>query len=348
MPDAPSRDTVADLGEAALIARIRARVPADPPGILIGIGDDAAVLAPDRGASIVVTTDSLVEDVHFRRGWSSPEDVGHKALAVNLSDLAAMGAAPRAALLSLALPADYPVADLDALLDGLLGLAGATGTALVGGNITRSPGPLVVDVTAIGTVRPRRVLTRSGGRPGDELYVTGWLGQGAAALAWLVASVPIDPLRDYAPPPPPELTGEVQACLDRYRRPTPRLRLGRMVAGNRAATACMDLSDGLADAAAQIAGASGTGVRIEAAAIPVAPGARSPEPPAWRFALAGGDDYELLFAVAPRRRRAFLAAVRHAGDVPVTRVGVLTRKPGNRLIADGSEADLPRGFAHFA
>jgi thiamine-monophosphate kinase len=148
------------LGERALVARLQARVGDTPRGVLIGIGDDAAVLEPARGELDVLTTDGLVEGVHFRRDWTPAAAIGHKALAVNLSDLAAMGAIPRASLLSLALPADFPVADFDELVDGYVRLATVSGASLVGGNLTRSPGPVIVDVTAIGRVGRRRLIRR--------------------------------------------------------------------------------------------------------------------------------------------------------------------------------------------
>lgn len=330
---------VSEAGEHALIARIHGRIPPGPPGLLVGIGDDAAVATPDRGALQVLTTDALVEGVHFERRWSSAADIGAKALAVNVSDIAAMGGQPHYALLSLMLPADLLVADLDGLIDGLLDMAARHGVALVGGNITRSPGPLVVDVTVVGSVRPRKVLTRAGGRPGDSVYVTGAIGAGAAGLGWLRAHgdsghVPEGPLAD---------------CVARYRRPEPRARIGALLGRNRAASACMDTSDGLADAIAQICKASGTGATIDAATLPIHPGAS-----AWHrgsdavvAALAGGDDYELLFT-APRRRRGRLRHVmRESQGVPLTRIGELTTDPAIVLARDGRTAPLPSGFVHF-
>ena len=153
----------------------------------MGPGDDAAVLKPVRNALDVVTTDALVDGVHFDTRFVPPQAIGHRALAVNLSDLAAMGARPRAALLSLALPATLAVDVLDGFLDGFLAHAAAQQVAIVGGNITRTDGPLVVNVTAHGSVRPRGVLTRRGARPGDGVYVTGWLGAAAVGLASLRA-----------------------------------------------------------------------------------------------------------------------------------------------------------------
>ena len=173
--------TISDIGERALIERIRARVPPPPAWVPIGIGDDAAVIEPARGELEVVTTDCQVEDVHFRRAWMSMRDIGRKALAVNVSDLAAMGASPRVATLSLALPSSLPVADFDELLDGFMSLANEVKLTLVGGNLAGSPGPIVIDVTLIGSARRRRILTRSGGRAGHLLYVTGSLGRSFGA-----------------------------------------------------------------------------------------------------------------------------------------------------------------------
>ncbi len=179
--------TVEGLGEHALLARILARLPRPSASVLVGPGDDAAVLAPGRNERLVVTTDAVVEGVHFTRAFSSPADIGHKALAVNLSDLAAMAATPRWALLSLVLPGSWLVSDVEDLVDGLAALAGRHGVAVVGGNITRTDGPLVVDVTAGGEVAPRRWLTRSGARAGDEIWVSGMIGGAAAGLEMLRA-----------------------------------------------------------------------------------------------------------------------------------------------------------------
>ena len=301
-------------GEHELLERLRRLVRQPPPWVQLGIGDDAAILEPDRGSLTAVSTDALIEDVHFRRTWSSPRSIGHKALAVALSDLAAMGAAPRASLLSLALPAGFAATEYDELLDGFSAQASSSGAALVGGNIARSPGPLVVDVTVIGAVRRRRWLGRAGGQPGDELWVTGELGGAAAGLAMLETAA------DVA-----KLEAAERDCLARYERPDARLRMGLAIARNRAAAACIDLSDGLADGARQLAQAAGTGVIVDAATVPVAAGVKnwtsraSVDPVG--LAVSGGEDYELVFAVRPRRRGAFLAAARKGGKLPVTKVG---------------------------
>jgi thiamine-monophosphate kinase len=332
--------TVAAIGERGLIDRIRARAGSPPSWVTTGIGDDAAVLEPERGALEVITTDSLIEDVHFRRAWTAPEAIGAKAVAVNFSDLAAMGAAPRAVLLSLALPPTLPLDDFDRLIDGAVATAGSESACLIGGNLSRSPGPLFVDVTAMGSVRRRRVLTRAGGRAGDELYVTGSVGAAAVGLAVLAAGLDRSGLDDA-----------LRECLARHERPVARVRVGRAVAAHRAATAAIDLSDGLAAAVTQLAAASGTGAMIDAAAIPVDLGAR-----AWHArtgadpvlaALSGGEDYELLFAVPARRRRAFLAAVARAGRLACTKIGRLRKEPGAWLDRGGRLEGLPEGFAHY-
>jgi thiamine-monophosphate kinase len=323
-------------GEREWIAAIQARVTT-PPWLAVGIGDDAAVAEPQRGALEILTTDALVESIHFDRRLSAPADIGWKALAVNLSDVAAMGGTPRLALLSLGLPAAMPPRDIDELLDGFLAMAADARVALAGGNITRSPGPLFVDVTVTGFAGRRDVLTRGGGRVGDDLYVSGSVGAAAAGLsAWRAGA------RDIA---------GIDACIDRHRRPEPRVRLGALLGRNRAASACMDLSDGLADGIRQIAAASGTGARVEAALLPIPDAARD-----WyrragldpaSAAAAGGDDYELLFAV-PRRARGRLATVvRQARGLPVTRIGSLTAEPGVFLVRDGTAEPLPEGFVHF-
>ena len=323
-------------GERDLIAAIRARLPPPPSWLPVGIGDDAAVVEPPRGALEILTTDALVEGVHFDRRFSSPADIGWKALAVNLSDIAAMGGQPRLALLSLGIPGTLPPEDLDALIDGFLALASLHRVTLAGGNITRSPGPLFVDVTVSGYARRRHVLTRGGAQAGDELYVTGEVGAAAAGLRWLREPSPVE---------------GIEGCADRHRRPQPRVRIGALLGRNRAASACMDLSDGLADAVRQIAQASGVGARIDADAIPIPRAARACFEAAGvdpvMAAAAGGDDYELLLAV-PRKRRGRLATVvRQSAGVPITRIGLLTRESDLTIVRNAVAEPLPEGFVHF-
>jgi len=347
------RTTVAEVGEHALIARIRARLT-PRPWVVVGPGDDAAVVAPVRGSLDVLTTDALVEGVHFDRRFCPPEAIGHKALAVNLSDLAAMGAAPRAALLSLVLPDDFAVADLDALADGFVALADRYQVAVVGGNITRSPGPLVVDVTAVGAVGSRRILRRSGARPGDEVFVTGSVGAGAAGLQALRAAAVeagSQPGGSNAAGVMHALPASIRAAAERYLRPEPRVRAGLMLGRNRAATACMDLSDGLADGLRQIAAESGVGMAIEGTALPIDGDVvrwfeqQCADPPI--AALAGGDDYELVFTCRPAHRGRVRAVRTLVGSLPITKIGVVTKGPGMVLRIGAGERELPPGFEHF-
>jgi thiamine-monophosphate kinase len=332
-----STSTVAEIGEHELIERITKRLEM-PAWVEVGPGDDAAVVKPPRGLREVFTTDALVDGVHFDQTFVPPRAIGHRALAVNLSDLAAMGAEPRAVLLSLALPGHLGTAALDAMLDGFIEHAAAHRAALIGGNITRTPGPLVIHVTAIGTVRPRRALTRAGARPGDEIYVTGHVGDAAAGLAMLRAS-------GYG-----DVTAE-SACARRYLSPEPRVRAGLQLSHHGAASSCIDLSDGLADGLRQLARASGVGIDVDAEALPISPEAR-----AWHAAggtdavaaaFGGGDDYELLFTVRPRQRGRLRGARRRIGDLPITRIGVVTRGADLAVHDASGRRELPQGFEHF-
>jgi thiamine-monophosphate kinase len=334
--------TVGEAGEHQVIAHVRAQLPPPPDWVVVGIGDDAAVIERSRNQLDVLTTDALVEGVHFDRRFVDPGSIGFRALAVNLSDLAAMGAAPRVALLSLGLPASLPLADLDAMIGGLVELAVRHHVTLVGGNVTRSPGPLFVDVTLTGTAKRRKVLTRAGGRPGDELFVTGTLGAAAAGLAWL---------RTHGLPGEAAAIPEVmQSAVLRYLRPEPRLRFGMIAGRTRAASACMDLSDGLADAVRQLAAASGAGARVDLDLLPIDPAATHmfghlADGPALA-AIGAGDDYELLCAVPRRAGRRFAAAARASG-LAITRVGALTPESVLVLRRDGQDHEWPAGFEHF-
>lgn len=323
---------VSELSEAGLIARIQSRLPPEPDWLVVGIGDDAAVVEPEKNRLEVLTVDAVVDGIHFDRRCTPPDAIGHRALAVNLSDLAAMGAEPRMALLSLALPDDLPVPDFDAMIGGVAALAAVHRLHVVGGNLTRSPGPLMLDITAIGSVKRRQVLTRKGARPGDHVYVTGSIGAAAAGLEMLRAN------RTDSP------------CVRRYLRPEPRVRAGVLLARNRAATACMDLSDGLADGVRQIAAASGVGICIEADAVPIEEEARrwfdAQGGDAVARAIAGGDDYELVFTARPSRTGRLASAVRHGG-VSIAKIGVCTAEADVTIRHAGRNAPMPHGYKHF-
>ena len=336
--------TVRDVGEFGLIDLLRSALPSEAtggPGLELGIGDDAAVWRPAAGGALVVTTDSLVEGIHFRLDWTDWESLGHKALAVNLSDLAAMGAVPRLAVVTLGLRGDERVADLRALYRGLGALATRTGTIVAGGDIVASPTALTLHVTAIGESRNGRVLTRSGARAGDLVAVSGTLGAAAAGLRLL--AVPDDRRRAAA---------TADELIAAHLRPEPRLALGALLL-DRGATAAMDLSDGLLGDLPKILAASGVGARLDAAAIPIAAAVRALFPDEWlALATRGGEDYELLFT-APSA--AFTAIREEAADIgaTVTAIGeIVAATPEQPTLTmrglDGREERVAVGaFDHF-
>lgn len=327
--------TVSDCTEAELIAVIQAHLRPAPSWIAVGIGDDAAVVEPERNRLEVLTVDALVDGVHFDRRFVPADAIGHRSLAVNLSDIAAMGAEPRLALLSLALPSDWPLEEFERFAGGFGRLATVHGVHLVGGNLTRTPGPLVIDVTVVGSVKRRAVLARRGARTGDAVFVSGAIGSAAAGL---------DQLRQLGADAP------VNACLERYLRPEPRVRLGTLLGRNRVASACMDLSDGLADGAHRLAAAGGVGMAIDASLVPIEPVARAWSERCGRDpvidAVTGGDDYELMFTCRPRVGGRFRTVARQCG-LTLTKVGVCTADGLVTLDRDGRSEAMPRGYGHF-
>lgn len=258
------------IGEFEFIENLRKR------SAFTRIGDDCAVLPKDGSEDLVVTADLLVEGVDFRQRWASARDVGHKALAVSLSDIAAMGGRPQWALVSIAVPKDLWAADYaDEFYEGYLALAVRFGVEVAGGDISRSEGGFVVDSVVAGAVPRGAAILRSGARPGDRIWVSGDLGGAAAALAAFEAGKPDHP------------------SAIRLLRPEPRVELGRSLLESGAVTAMIDISDGLSGDLRHICRASGVGAEIDAAAIPIDPQVGVSED-ALRFALNGGEDFELL------------------------------------------------------
>ena len=315
------------LGEFDLIERFFSR-GSGRRDVLLGVGDDAALLEVPAGRALVAAVDTLVEGRHFLPD-APPESVGHQALAVNLSDLAAMGADPAWALLSLSLP-ESDAAWLQSFAAGLYSLAGRHGVALVGGDTVR--GPRVVTVTALGYVEPALALRRDGARPGDVLFVSGWPGEAGAGLEALRSGTG---------------AGDADPLVRRYRYAEPRLELGRALRG--LASAAMDVSDGLYGDLQKLCKASGVGARLDLGRLPVSAelARRRSRADCERCVLFGGDDFELLFTV-PAERAAGIEGAVPAG-LPVHRIGVIEPGAGVRCLRGGRVEQLRGGgYDHFA
>lgn len=343
--DARSK-TVAALGEFALIERLAATLAetgaAGRAGEeILGIGDDAAVWRPTPGTRSLLTTDSLIEGIHFRLDWTTWADLGHKALAVNLSDVAAMGGRPRLAVISLGLTGAEPVAGVLDLYRGLGRLAAAHGVTVAGGDVVASPDRLGLHVTVVGESWPEtdgRLLTRAGARPGDLLAVSGPLGLAAAGLRLLLAGT---------------AAVDDRALLAAHFRPQPRVAYGQALV-EAGASAALDLSDGLVGDLAKLCAQSGVAARVDEAALPVPDAVRRRFPDDWlALATRGGEDYELLFTASELVLEQLTA--RHADQLPPPLVigAIVTATPGQPAIvlrrADGQEEPVTGGaFDHFA
>lgn len=330
-----TRNTPAS-GELALVEQIRRRAAGAAVGVRLGIGDDCALLRVRPGEELAVTTDLSIAGEHFRLDWHPPEAAGHRTLARGLSDLAAMGARPVAAFLSLGLPAELTrhkrgqPAWVERFFDGLLALAKEYEVPLAGGDLAGSALP-VADIVLVGAARRGRALLRSGARAGDLLYVTGKLGGAAAGLAQLAK-------RSGARG---RISDEAAQAMARHLYPQPRVEQGLWLARRGVATAAMDLSDGLSTDLARLCTESGLAAEVDADALPVAEGATLEQ------ALNGGEDYELLFT-APESAR----LPRRIGGIGVTRIGrTMKNRPGQphiTLLAAGRRRALqPGGWEHF-
>ncbi len=332
--------TLGKLGERGLIARVRRRLGVPGAGVLIGVGDDAALVAWS-GGELLLTIDTLLEDVHFRRATATLREVGAKALAVNLSDIGAMGGEPRFALLALALPPSCSVSDVDDLYAGLGEMAARHGVSLIGGDTCASPDRLVLTLALAGRI-DGPPLRRNGARPGDAILVTGTLGAAAAGLAALEHGAPAVP-------------ADVLATVHRaHRVPTPRVQEGRLIRASGAATAMIDLSDGLTTDLGHIAVESGVGAAVRLSVLPVAEETKivaralGADPRAW--ALSGGEDYELLFTATAEHAAALAARLAAETGTPATVIGEIRRiVDGVQFLDDaGNPVAVSPGFDHFA
>jgi thiamine-monophosphate kinase len=280
----------------------------------------------DAKSEVLVTTDFTLEGVHFRRDWHPPESVGHRCLARGLSDIAAMGGAPVAAFLSLALPADLPQSWVRGFLRGLTKLGARHGVTLAGGDTAQSPGGILADIIIVGTVPRGRTILRSGARPGDRIFVTGDLG-GSATCVRQMGREKVRP-RDYR----------------RHFYPEPRVEVGRVLREKKLATAMIDISDGLSTDLSHICEESGVGAEIDGAAIPRAHVGKPRREVDLDLALHGGEDYELLFSVAAGKK-----VPSKIDGVPVTEVGRITGAKAIRIRTEGGKFDRlqARGWEHF-
>lgn len=316
-----------DLTEEQLLEAIRRVLSGAGPEVRVGVGDDAAVLAPTAG-ELVITTDALVENVHFLLGSTGARDLGHKAIVVNVSDIAAMGASPRSAVCTLTLTPDVEASWVMELFGGMREACDEYALWLVGGDLSRG-GEIAISVTVTGEVAPGRAVLRSGARPGDRLVVTGELGGSAAGLR-------LTRLRTMP-------TQEQRTAIRRHLRPTARVGEGGVLARH-GATAMMDISDGLSLDLSRLLRASGVAARLELGRVPVAHLATLED------ALGGGEDYELLATLPdPDAVEAAAAELKEAFGVPLTEIGVVVEGDGAVAVGDdGSEHPLePTGWDHF-
>ena len=333
--------TIAELGEFGLIARLTAGLP-QSTDVIVGAGDDAAILNIIGGNELVVATcDAQVEDTHFRLHNTTPNDIGRRALAVNLSDIAAMGARPRFALISLLLPPTLDIAILDGIYAGLRTEAAQYNVALVGGNIARNAERLIIDITLLGTAARHRLLRRDRAKVGEVVMVTGSLGSAAAGL---LVSEDDQLAAEIAPE---SLVGVLAA----QRTPTPRVAAGQWLAQHGVKTG-IDISDGLAADIAHICQASGVGVNIEAESLPIQPevamiatlAGRQPQD----LALFGGEDYELLFTVPADRADALAQDLLAATGIKATAIGTMSKGTDLTLFRQGKISPLhPAGWDHL-
>lgn len=323
------------LGEFGFIERIAASAR-NGIGVVTGIGDDAAITSLTAGMQLLTSTDMLLEDVHFRRAWHDPYRLGRKSLAVNISDIAAMGGIPRWATLSLAIPAGLPLEFLEQFVSGFLAMAAEHGVSLIGGDTCSSRGGLAISVTIMGEQLPERILRRSGARPDDEIWVTGTLGDAALGL-YLVEK------------------GEIavnEALLSRLLDPAPRVAAGIALAESGLVTAMIDVSDGLLADFGHIAEMSGVGGALRLRDFPVSEAFQAVvstmDSYPWHCLAAGGEDYELAFTASPADREKIAGIMKKCG-VKAIPVGIVTSLPEVKAVMPDGSCWQPgtMGYNHF-
>ncbi|MDT4967878.1 MAG: thiamine-monophosphate kinase [Acidobacteriota bacterium] len=313
----------------------------------LGIGDDAAVFEQHNGRDTVITTDLLVEEIDFRLNTTTPGLLGHKALAVSLSDIAAMGALPRYSMLSIGVPQEVWKSNfVDEFYEGYLSLARSHRVELIGGDVSQTPERVVIDSIVLGDLGRRTAISRSGAQPGDHIFVTGSLGGAAAGLQLLEHGACLSTSARRS-----KSVRAADSLLLRQLCPQPRVEWGLALNKARLATAMIDISDGLSSDLSHLCRESNVGARLDAKKIPIDPSLidvhqRIAFDPV-ELALNGGEDFELLFTIPPRNLKRLPP---HLGDVPVTYIGDITEDAGRISLIDGPTVrDLaPRGFSHFS
>ncbi len=341
---------VGEIGEHTLLRHLRSRIPLDE-SLVVGVGDDAAVV--ETIGKTIVTTDALVEDVHFSLDWMPPRMLGRKAIATNVSDVAAMGGVPRHAVVSLCLPSSLEMGFVDGLYDGLLERSAEIGIAIVGGNVSATSGPLVVAVTLLGYCESP--VLRSGARPGDRLVVTGYLGMAAAGLRLLSQGGRLGEEGEI------ESTGiwvkssspAVERCLKAQLDPEPPWAFARSLAEQGMVHAAIDLSDGLSGDLLALCEESGVAAVVEVASLPmhadVLAFERSRGGDPVQYALHGGEDYQLLAAV-PAEQISGIVELAGVWNVHLTVIGeIVAGTPAVNVVSEGQRRALePASFQHFA
>lgn len=327
-----------EIGEFGLIEKIRKSMPLPCKPVIVGIGDDAAAVMPEKGSLVLITSDMFLEGIHFDRSFSDPFHIGFKALAVNISDVAAMGGKPTAAIISIGLPQDITVEEVEGLFDGIKESSREFGISVAGGDTCRSVSGLILSITLLGEVEEDLMVLRSNAKVGDAIFVTGILGDSAAGLELLRKSSQFT-------------SHSSRSLIERHLMPHPKIDEGRMIAENKWATAMIDISDGLLSDLSHICDESGTGAEIYLERVPLSSELREVAEEMKRdplsLALKGGEDYELLFT-SPKDKAEEVMNARIKGKPLAAMIGEVIK--GERVLIDESgkrHPFVPEGYDHF-
>jgi len=338
----PQQTRVADIGEFGLIDRIRKLLPeTSRKELMIGMGDDTAAIQIDENRALLLTCDIQVEGQHFQTEHLSFYQLGKRAMAVNLSDIAAMGGTPTFALVSMGLPDSLALTDFEQLIRGLADQLSQFSASIIGGNLTRIEKKLIIDITLVGEARLSQLVTRSGAKPGDRIFVSGKLGVAAAGLSLM---------EKYGKNYP----GDFKDFVDKHVQPIPRIETGRRIAQSGFATAMIDLSDGLASDLFHICTMSRVGATIYQHRLPLPPGidkiARLTGTPAIKLALYAGEDYELLFTVKAGTPQSWISSLAQESGIAITEIGQIVPDEAGYVLIDPQGNSLPlqpTGWDHF-